>query len=139
MLYMLTLLAASAGAPCVFVGDEIAQQVAAYKPECAVVTRPGSSTVTLQKIDLKNYYPKVFISVGTNGYLNPNLGANLFVIRKKFKNASVTWLAPRNSRAQEAVFETAVHFHDQVVYLNKVRPKGVLRAKDYKAVAKILG
>jgi hypothetical protein len=126
------------GAPCIFIGDEIAQAVAAYKPECAISARPGASTMTLQKIKLNHTYPKVIISIGTNGYLNPNIGPNLFTIRKKFKNASVVWLAPRNSRAQEAVFETAVHFHDRVVYLNKTRPTGVLRAKDYKAIAKLL-
>lgn len=138
MLYLLTLLAASVGAPCVFVGDEIAQAVSAYKPECAVVTRPGSSSLTLQNVTLKHSYPRVYISVGTNGYLNPNMGKNLFAIRRKFKNAAVTWIAPRNRRAEEIVFETAVHFHDRVVYLNKVRPTKALRGKDYEKIAKQL-
>ncbi len=135
---MMLLGAAPVGAPCVFVGDEIGQAVAHFKPECAVVTRPGSSSLTLQKLKLNNYYPQVYISVGTNGYLNPKLGPNLFTIRKKFTKSKVTWIAPRTAKAQQAVYKTAVYFHDNIVYLSKVRPKGQLRSKDYKTVAKQL-
>lgn len=141
MKYLLPLLllgASPVGAPCIFVGDEIAQSVSAYKPECAVYTRPGSSSLTLQSLHLNHTYPKVYISVGTNGHLNPKLGPNLFTIRRKLKTSAVTWIAPRNPRGQEAVFETAVHFHDRIVYLSKIRPKGLLRSKDYKAVAQQL-
>jgi len=130
--------AAPYGGPCVFIGDEIAQSIAVYKPECAVVTRPGSTTATLQRITLKNSYGRVYISVGTNGYLNPQIGPNLFAIRKRVKTMPVTWIAPRNKRAEQAVFETAVHFHDNIVYLNKVRPTKALRATDFKKIAKQL-
>lgn len=132
------LLAAALYLPCIFVGDEIAQRVSRYKPECAVAARPDATSLTMLNFKPSNKYSHVYISVGTSGYLNPNMAKNLFTLRKRYKNVTVTWIAPRNTRGAQIVFETATYFHDSVVYVGKVRPKGILREKDYKAIAKHL-
>lgn len=132
------LLAAALYLPCIFIGDEVAQRVAHYKPECAVAARPDATSLTMLNFKPANKYSHVYIAVGTSGYLNPNMGKNLFTLRKRYKGMPVTWIAPRNTRGQQIVFETATYFHDNVVYLSRVRPKGIVRDKDYKKIAQSL-
>lgn len=125
-----------ASAGCLIVGDSVAQGLASYHSQCKAVTKVGASSARILRLPIGSGYSEVVISAGSNDPLNPKLGPNLWALRKKFPDAKVTWVAPRNSRAAQRVYETAVMFHDRVVYLGKFKSNDGIHPKDYKAVAK---
>ncbi len=132
------LIGAATPSSCLVVGDSIAKGVASYMPACSVAARIGASSARIKEMTPKEKYGRVIISAGSNDPLNPKLGANLFAIRKNFAGSQVTWLAPRNSRAQQRVYETAVYFKDRVVYLSQFKSSDGIHPKNYAQVARKL-
>lgn len=123
---------------CLVLGDSIAQGLAPYRPQCNVVAKEGANSATIARMAPSHPYGVVYVSAGSNDPINPKLGVNLFAIRRKYSHSSVVWIAPRNSRAAERVYETAVYHHDRIVYLAKFKSNDGIHPKDYKAVAKKL-
>jgi len=120
-------------AGCLLLGDMVAQGLAQYK-QCTLVAGAHWSSARIAQQTIKGTYSRVYIVAGNNDPLNPKLGPNLFLIRRKIK-APVTWVAPRNPKAQQRVYETAVHFRDRVVYLSKYKSKDGVQPKSYREVA----
>jgi hypothetical protein len=132
------LYANSAKAECLVLGDSIAAGVAPYKAACKNVSRVGANSAAIARMAPKGSYSVVYVSAGSNDPLNPKLGENLFAIRRKYPTAKFVWIAPRNSRAAERVYETAIFHHDRVVYTSKLKSNDGLHPKSYSELARKL-
>lgn len=95
-------------------GDSIAVGLGvqiAHSTYDAVVGRSSSainSSMTL------GAYDRAYISAGSNDPDNPALAVNLAAIRNKIICNDVTWIAPRNSKANAIVRQVAFQRGDKV-------------------------
>lgn len=113
---------------CMILGDNIAQGVARWRPQCAQITQPGVTTSSFnhrltQSVDARH----VLISLGSHDVAVPDLSRHLTQIRLRVIHGEVTWLlSANNAQAAEQVQQIARSHGDRVIQVKVVvGPDGV--------------
>ena len=107
----------SQSAPCLLIGDSIAQGASAYAPECSHFAHKGiTSSAWRQRFERANLAAsKVLISLGTNDGAAKTTLADLVAIRSRINAPKVIWIAPGEQfAARNIVIQMARSYGDDI-------------------------
>ena len=125
---------------CLVLGDSTAvgtaQALAAQGMGCTVHARKGAPSIeTVKTWHSGAFTDRALIALGSNDALNPELTANLQLLRRRVTANQVTWLAPYHPRAAAIVAAVAAKFGDSVVQLGRFSSNDRIHPKSYRTVA----
>jgi len=109
--------ASALNAPCLLIGDSIAQGASAYAPECSHFAQKGiSSSAWRQRFERANLAAStVLISLGTNDGTAKTTLADLVAIRSRINASKVIWIAPgAQFPARTIVIQMARSYGDDI-------------------------
>ena len=115
---------------CLILGDEIAQGVSQYKPQCAVVAKAQINSEDWKKVNSCLIQPAGYtiISLGTNDSATVITEWELQEIRNRIKTGRVFWIMPvvKNKviNLQNAVDMVAKLNGDTVIKTKQFSPQG---------------
>ena len=129
---------------CLVIGDSTgvgtAAALAAHGIRCEVRAQVGvSSGAVLARQAKSTTADHVLVAVGSNDPANPNLRSNLIRLRGQLATRRVTWLAPYNRSAAEAVRSVSVTYGDAVLPLAGFATRDRLHPTSYAPVARAIG
>jgi hypothetical protein len=129
---------------CLILGDSTgvgtASALAAQGVRCEVHAREGApSSETLRVYQGGVPADVALIALGSNDAGNPQLAANLLVLRRRVPAARVTWLAPYNGTASGVVTTIARAFGDTVLPLSAFTSRDGVHPASYRPIAGALG
>ncbi len=129
---------------CLIVGDSTAIGTAdvlgAQGLQCAVHARVGaSSSETVRTFLGSAPVERAVIALGSNDPTNPQLVQNLMSLRARIRATRVTWLAPYNARAANAVASIARAHGDSVIPLSLATSRDRVHPASYRLIAASLG
>lgn len=129
---------------CLIIGDSTgvgtAAALAAQGIRCEVRAEVGvSSGAVLTRQAKATSASHVLVAVGLNDPTNPSLQSNLIRLRHQFASRRVTWLAPYDRVAAEAVRSVSVTYGDAVLPLAKFATRDRVHPSSYAPVARAIG
>lgn len=129
---------------CLIIGDSTgvgsAAALAAQGIRCEVRAQIGvSSGAVLARQARATTAGHVLVAVGSNDPANPHLRSNLIRLRGQLATRRVTWLAPYDRTAAEAVRSVSMTYGDAVLPLARFATRDRVHPTSYAPVARAIG
>jgi len=117
---------------CLILGDEIADKIKQFRPECVLKTKPNTSTERwINEYGVKFAAKTVIISLGTydsrSQILDNEALAELRKLRAGIDAEQVFWLLPARAKSADAMRELSKLYKDHLMIIeekerNKIHP-----------------